>query len=160
MKKQSESGWSLHCHHDTLLEYCHNYQERVDYILQNKPKHEQAIRLKVFKLLPKEAVKELPKQLVVAGPKWYKARAELNKARAKWDKVGAELNKARAEWDKVGAEWNKAGAEYYKARAEWYKAWAELNKVGAEWDKEAQEAFHKKWCGCAEWNGEEVIFAE
>ena len=116
MKKQSESGWSLHCHHDTLLEYCHNYQERVDYILQNKPKREQAIRLKVFKLLPKEAVKELPKQLVVAGPKWYKARAELN----------------------------KAGAEYYKA-------WA-------EWGKKAQEAFHKKWCGCAEWNEKEIVF--
>ena len=153
-----ESGWSIHCHHDVLVEYCYNYQERVDYILQNKPKREQTIRLKVFKLLPKEAVKELPEQLIITGAAWDKAEAAWNKARAEWSKAGAEYYKAWAEWYKAWAELNKARAEWYKAWAEWSKARAEYYKAWAEWGKKAQEAFHKKWCGCAEWNEEEVVF--
>jgi hypothetical protein len=102
-------GLAIHCHHDQLIEWCHSYTERVDYINSNKPEHEKATRLRLFKLLPKEAIRDLPKGLV---------------------------------W----------------ARAEWGKARAELDKAYAEWGKADREAWHKKWCGCSEWDGNEIRF--
>ena len=97
-----KSGLAIHCHHDILVEHCYDYDQRVEAIKTTKPKNEQGIRLKVFKLLPKEAVDELPNKLV-------------------------------------------------KAYAEWVKAYA-------EWDKAYREVWHKKWCGCKYWNGNEIIF--
>ena len=46
-----------HCvHHDIHWEYCYNYQKRVEFIKENKPKEEQELRLKLFKLLPNKLV--------------------------------------------------------------------------------------------------------
>jgi hypothetical protein len=97
-----KSGLSIHCHHDTLFEHCYNYDERVEAIKKDKPEHEQEIRLRLFKLLPKEAIDELPDELVKADTKWE-------------------------------------------------KAWT-------EWKKADQEIWHKKWCGCKEWDGQEIVF--
>jgi hypothetical protein len=98
-----KSGLSIHCHHNILVEHCYNYDERVEAIKRDKPQNEQEIRLRLFKLLPKEAIEELPTA-------WRKAWAE-------WDKVCAE-------WDKVWAEWDKACAERCKEDQEiWHKKW-------------------------------------
>ena len=35
---------------------------------------------------------------------------------------------------------------------------ADLVKAYAEWEKAGAEIWHKKWCGCKEWNGTEIIF--
>jgi hypothetical protein len=125
-----KSGLSIHCHHNILVEHCYNYDERVEAIKRDKPQNEQEIRLRLFKLLPKEAIEELP---------------------TAWRRTCAEWNKAYAEWCKADAEWHKADAELDKADAEWCKA-------DAEWCKEGQEIWHKKWCGCTNWNGNEIIF--
>ena len=103
----TNSGLSIHCHHDILIENCYDYDERVEAIKNDKPENEQEIRLRLFKLLSKEAIDELPEGLI---------------------KANAERDKAYAERDKANAKWT---------------------------DK---EAWHKKWCGCKEWNGEEIIF--
>ena len=118
-----KSGLSIHCHHNILVEHCYNYDERVEAIKRDKPRNEQEIRLRLFKLLPKEAIEELP---------------------TAW-------RKADAEWDKACAERRKACAELDKACAEWDRTWAEWNKACAEWCKEGQEIWHKKWCGCSEY---------
>ena len=118
-----KSGLSIHCHHNILVEHCYNYDERVEAIKRDKPQNEQEIRLRLFKLLPKEAIEELP---------------------TAW-------RKADAEWDKACAERRKACAELDKACAEWDRTWAEWNKACAEWCKEGQEIWHKKWCGCSEY---------
>jgi len=118
-----KSGLSIHCHHNILVEHCYNYDERVEAIKRDKPRNEQEIRLRLFKLLPKEAIEELPTA-------WRKADAE-------WDKACAERDKTCTERDKAYAEWCKADAE---------------------WCKEGQEIWHKKWCGCTNWNGNEIIF--
>src|SRR3990167_8654401 len=97
-KKQ---GLSLHCHHDTLIEFCYDYDKRVEYIKKEKPEHEQEIRLRLFKLLPQEAVKEIPENLV-------KAYAEREKAYAEREKAYAEFWKADAEFWKADAEYKKA----------------------------------------------------
>ena len=107
-------GLSVHCHHEILIEYCTDYKKRVTVIKKNKPKNEQEIRLRVFKLLSKEAINALPKSMV-----------------------------------KACADWNKACADRHKADADW-------NKVNSSWI--GKEEWHKKFCGCREWNGKELVF--
>ena len=142
--KQLNSGLSIHCHHNALIEYCYDYKERVKYIKENKFKNEQEIRLRLFKILPKEAEKDLLER-------YLKAYTECKKADAKWIKTYAEWKKANTEQVKTYTKWIKANAEWTKAYAEWEKAYA-------EWPQKSKDAFHKKWCGCKEWNGKELVF--
>ena len=89
------------CHHDRLLELLSEpAEERIVYILRNKPEEEQARRLREFRPWPYPLIAE-----------WSKACAEWRKACAEWDKAAAEWDKADAEWDKACAEWSKADAE-------------------------------------------------
>ena len=89
----------LHCHHNSLLEVLTEPAEnRINYILCDKPEAEQALRLRLFRPVPPEHLS------------------------AEWDKACAEWHKARAEWDKADAEWDKARAELAKARAECEKS--------------------------------------
>ena len=120
MKKQ---GWAIHLHHGKLVEYCYDYDKRVEFIKEYKPTSERETRLRLFKLLPDEAVKDIP----------------------------VRYRKATAEWEKVYAEWAEECAEWQKAYAEWEKA-------DAGWTPADRAAFHKKWCGCKEWDGEEIFF--
>jgi hypothetical protein len=150
-----KSGLAIHCHHDKLFEYCYNYDEKVNYIKSDKPKHEIETRLQLFKMLSREAIAELPKRLVKAYADWKKADAEYTKANAEYNKARV---KADADWEKAYADWKKAYADWKKAYADWKKADAEYTKADAEYTKADQEAWHKKWCGCKEWNGKEIVF--
>ncbi len=40
-------GMFWHVHHDELLEYCYDYDERVRFIKENKPKNERELRLRL-----------------------------------------------------------------------------------------------------------------
>ena len=78
-------GFAIHCHHDILAEYCWDYAERVESIKKDKPQNEQETRLRLFKILPKEALLELPLKYQKADEArpWqetYKARQEADKA--------------------------------------------------------------------------------
>jgi hypothetical protein len=92
-------GWCIH--HEIELELLtETIENRINYILTDKPKREQALRflnMRPFSVVP----------------------AELDKAGAELDKAGAEWRKASAEW-----RWRKASAELDKASAEWNKACA------------------------------------
>ena len=145
----------MHVHHNILFEYCYDYKERIDAIKHNKPAGEQEIRLRLFKMLSKEAIEELPEKLLKANADWNKAVADLNKADADWDKAIADRNKANADRNKANADLNKAVADWNKANADRDKAVADWNKANADRDS---KSWHKKHCGCKEWNGEEIIF--
>src|SRR3990167_7995207 len=174
-----DAGLSIHCHHDLLIEYCTSYDERVDYIKKNKPIHEREIRLRVFKLLSDEAIAALPKGLVRANADWEKADADRQKAYADWQKAAADWQKADADRQKAGADWQKSDADWQKADADRQKAYADREKAyadrrkayadrqkadadwqkaDADWPQQARDAWHKKWCGCSEWNGKELVF--
>ena len=162
-----KKGFAIHCHHDILAEHCYNYQERVDYIKKEKPKEEVKTRLRLFKILPKEALKDIPVYYLKADAERKKAYAERDKADAERKKADAEWVKAYAEWEKADAERDKADAErvkayaeWVKARAEWVKAYAEWVKARAEWTQKQKDAFHQKWCGCSEWDGKKITFAK
>ena len=135
-------GLAIHCHDFDLVEYCYDYAGRVNYIKENKPINEQKTRLRLFKILPDEAIQDLP-------PGLYKARQGWNKASQKLYKATQELYKARQEWYKDG----KASQEYDKAIQERYRLNQELGMA-------KQEAFHQKWCGCQNWKDGKIDFNE
>uniref|UniRef100_A0A6H1ZYZ7 Uncharacterized protein n=1 Tax=viral metagenome TaxID=1070528 RepID=A0A6H1ZYZ7_9ZZZZ len=72
-----KSGLAFHCHHDTLVEWVSNYDERVEAIKANKPLEEQELRLRLFKLIP---IERLPTELLEARAAYAKARAACAKA--------------------------------------------------------------------------------
>src|SRR3990167_3114493 len=84
MKAKIISGMAVHVHHDKLFEYCYNYQERVDYIKNNKPKNEIKIRLKRFVMLSKEQAAILPAQFVKTCQKYDEAWKKCVEARQKY----------------------------------------------------------------------------
>ena len=86
MKKEKQ-GFAIHCHHNILVEWCYNYGERVRAIKEGKPKSEQKIRLKLFKLLPKEAMKEIPDYYREADQKRQEANQKRWEADQKWQRA-------------------------------------------------------------------------
>src|SRR5258707_127396 len=80
-------GFVLHCHHEILGEtLTEDAENRIAYILSSKPKHEQALRLCLFRPVPDKKVK--------ASAERQKASAERQKADAEWQKADAERQKA------------------------------------------------------------------
>ena len=118
-------GFAIHLHHDILVEYCYDYDDRVRVIKNKKLTNEQEIRLRLFKMLSKEALKDVPK-------------------------------KCQEPYQKCQEPYQKRHEEYQKwKRYEEYKKWREAYK---KWPRKSKDAFHKKWCGCSEWNGKEIVF--
>jgi hypothetical protein len=115
-----------HCHHEILAErLLEPAEKRILYILENKNKEEQAIRLRLFRPIKGDA--RLDKILA----DWYEANAELKKANTEWLEASADFGKASARLDKASARW-------YKARAESDKAFrinhSTLCQTGCPWD--------------------------
>jgi tetratricopeptide (TPR) repeat protein len=100
-----------HIHHEGLLEFTDNIQERIDYIKANKPEHEVSERLRW--MTPVKG--RLPARLVKARDAFYKAGEAHYKA-------GDIYYKAVDAYDKAGDAYDKAGDAYDKARDAFYKA--------------------------------------
>ena len=141
----TEKGMFWHVHHDILLEYCYDYNKRVQFIKENKPKNEAELRLQLFK----KVKGKLPVAVVKAGDAYDKARAACNKA---W----AAYNKARTAYDKARAACNKAWAAYNKARTVCDKAWAVYVKALKD-NILAIEKLHCKECPGCTWDGTTIF---
>ena len=81
------SGWAWHPYHDCLMEWCWDYDERVAVIKRAKPANEQALRLRLFKMVKGP----LPPAVVKAQVSHNKARAFLDKAQVVQDNLPAIL---------------------------------------------------------------------
>jgi len=88
------SGMAVHVHHDILFEYCHNYQERVDYINKKKPEHERKTRIKLFAMLTQEQIAMLPKEFVEERQKYDEVSQKYNEAMQKYDEARQKCNEA------------------------------------------------------------------
>ena len=121
------SGFAFHCHHDTLLEWVTNYDERVKYIKASKPKNEMKLRLKLFKMIP---VDRLPTELVKAWGDYYKAEGDYRKIWGIFYK------------DKAKKVRNKAWEVYVKTRKACYP---ELQKL------------HRELCPNCPWDGQTIF---
>src|SRR3990167_8893271 len=112
------SGMAFHVHHDVLFEYCHNYQERVDYINKEKPEHERKTRIKLFAMLTQEQIAMLPKEFV-------EERQKYDEVSQKYDEVSQKYNEAMQKYDEARQKCNEASQKY----------------------KPQLEEIHKKICG-------------
>lgn len=104
-------GAAMHQYHDKLFSYCPNYQERVDSIEANKPKHEIPLRKKLFKIVDE---KLLPAEFVEACKKWDEADKKWNEAYKKW-------NEACKKRDEAYKKWNEADKKYLPQLEELHK---------------------------------------
>src|SRR3990167_9218747 len=98
LKNKPSSGLSIHCHHDVLVEYCYDYDERVASIKKEKPKNEQEIRLRVFKILPKKPKKDIPADLLRAYQAWKQADQTRKQADQAWKQAYQAWKRANQAW--------------------------------------------------------------
>ena len=109
-----KAKYAVHLHHEIVAErLTEPIENRIAYILSDKPKDEQALRLRLMRPVAAAAWAEYSKVTAAARAEYDKvtapARAEYNKvtapARAEYNKVAAA---ARAEYDKVVAAAHQA----------------------------------------------------
>jgi len=99
-----ESGFAFHVHHDELYEWCWDYDERVEYIKQNKPENEISIRLELFRFIDE---KLLPEELLEVGQKH--------------DEVVRKHEEVGRKYDEVGRKYDEAGQKYYPFMVQLHK---------------------------------------
>jgi len=128
-KDFSVGSFVLHCHHEQLGETLTEPAEnRIAYILESKPEHEQALRLHLFRPVQEKQLK-------------------------KYKKAYADWQKAYADWQKADADRQKADADRQKAYADWQKAYADRQKANAD----LAQFVHKKLCKNCPWNGKTIF---
>jgi len=86
-----------HIHHDTLLGWSDNIQERADFIKAEKPMHEVETRLRLLR--PVQGA--IPPRLVKARAVYERAVAAYERAVDVYEKARAVYEKARAVYDRV-----------------------------------------------------------
>ena len=87
-----KKGLFWHLHHQVLVEWCFDYDERAEYIRTEKPENERELRLRLF-----QPVKgELPQEVVKAEQAYDKAWQAYDKTwQAYYKKTWQALDKAR-----------------------------------------------------------------
>jgi hypothetical protein len=136
-----KSGMFWHIHHDRLVEWSDNIDERIDYIKKEKPSNEVEIHLRLMKRVNGK----LPDEFVNA----VKARNKAIKARDKaWNKAIKARNKA---WYKTRDKADEAWYKAIKARDKADKA----NKARKKYESEI-ETLHKIECPDCTWDGKTV----
>jgi len=152
---KQETGFAFHVHHDVLVEWCTDYDERVQYIKENKPASEQALRLRLFKFVP---VDRLPPEPAKAWEAYNKAREACDKAWEAYNKAREACNKAREACNKAREAYDKAWEAYDKAWEACDKAWEACNKA---WEACMPELIklHEELCPNCTWDGK-TIFPE
>jgi hypothetical protein len=142
MKK---SGFFWHVHHDVLVEWSDNINERIEYIKNVKPKNEVKTRLKLL-----QPVKgELPEEVIGAWNAFEKAKNTFNKAKDAYEKVWDTFNKTKDAYEKV---WN-AYDEAFEAR---YKTWDAYDEAIVDHLPEI-ELLHKQECKNCFWDGHTIF---
>jgi len=148
-------GFFWHIHHNILVEWSDDINERIGAIKKNKPQNEIPIRLKLLK----KVKGKLPKEFIEADKARDKADKALDKAKDKAYKADKALDKAK---DKAFKAWNKADKAKDKAFKAWNKADKALDKADKALDKARDNKqiikLHNKECGCKEWTGKEIVF--
>lgn len=125
------AGLAWHVHHNILMEWCYDYEERTAYIKAKKPLGEQATRLRLFQMMKGK----LPAELWTAGAEYETMCAELGA-------VEAELEFPRAELE--------------AARAKFWAAWAKLGAAEVKYTPQIL-ALHAQECPDCPWNGRTIF---
>jgi len=158
MSKKAGFYWLLH--HDKLLEWCYDEQERIDYIKKCKPTNERETRLKWMKPVKGK----LPKAVIEAGEACDKAGKSCDKAWKAYGKAWKAYGKAEEAYYKAREAYDKAGKAYCKAREACDKAGKAYCKAREAYGKVLRdhkdeiEALHAKEQPDCPWDGERLVF--
>jgi len=127
----NRQGFFWHVHHGILIEWCHSYDERAEYIRTGKSPDEQETRLRLF-----QPVKgSLPEEVI-------EARRALNEA---W----RVYNKARRAFFGTSRVDSEAYEAYVKATRAFNEAVSKnMSKI---------EALHAEECPNCPWNGHTIF---
>ena len=142
----AKSGVAFHCHHDRLVEFVTNYDERVAYIKQEKPPAERPLRLRLFQMVPPERLS-----------------AGLAEAVNESTRLREESDRLRAEGNRLWEEGHRLWAEASRLWTESTRLWAESTRLGVE--NIAQHmpellALHAELCPECPWNGQTIFGRE
>jgi len=138
--KDCREAWAQHpeatiawcCHHEVQIEpLAFPVEERIEYILNNKPEQERVLRFTNFRPF----IGTLPRGM--------------QKADADWQKAYADRQKAYADRQKAYADWQKADADWQKADADWQKAYADC--------KDEINVLHQQQVPNNTWNGKSIF---
>jgi len=137
--------FAWHIHHDLLVEpLTNNIEQRREFIRQYKPKHEQALRLRLLKPVKGQ----LPAEVVEAGKAWLASGQAYDDATARWIfAMDHAPEDARAAYD-----------ELCRTATISANKWCEYVEALKRHAKEV-EALHRQECPGCPWNGR-TIFSE
>lgn len=136
--KKRKSGFYWHVHHNIAIEWCYDYDERLESIKSHKPKEEQEVRIKLLQ----PVLGKLPSKLTKAGLAYDKARLAYIEARDAYDE-------ARDAYIKTSAAYNKARDAFIKAKHAYINEMMNCRK--------AIEILHAKECPNCPWNGKTIF---
>jgi tetratricopeptide (TPR) repeat protein len=127
---QAKFAWC--CHHAVELELLSQPAEnRIAYILSDKPEKEQAVRLNNFR----PVLSALPKAINKAWIDYEKARVNHNKAQDDYHKARVNYNKAQDDYHKAWIDYEKARINFNKARINFNKAQDGYENARYDYDK-------------------------
>jgi len=133
-----KQGFFWHVHHEKLMEWCHSYDERAEYIRTEKPLNERETRLRLF-----QPVKgNLPEEVTEA----CRAFLEAKRVYVEAGRVYVEAGQAR---DEAWRAYNEASQAYYEATQDYDEA---LSKNMFD-----IEALHAEECPNCPWNGHTIL---
>ena len=150
MTQTKNSGIAGHLHHNTLLEWCWDYRERIKAIDTEKPEHERATRKRLLWILTEEQVAMLPKDFV-------EVCRIVGEAYRKWKEADWKWEEAYQKWKEACQKWEEACQKYEKAYQKWKEACQKYEEAYQKYKPQLEE-IHKKICNCKEWNGTEIVF--
>lgn len=129
-----KTGWAFHIHDRILIEFCTDYDGRVEFIKLHKPQEEQPLRLRLFQLIPND---KLPPALVQAGEAYEQA----NKA---YDQAREVNNQARKAYDQARKPYEQARKSYEQARKSYVQTRKAYDQTRKPYDQ-ASEAYDQAW---------------
>ena len=160
-------GIAFHFHHDILAEWCFDCNRRVEEIKQFKPKREQSLRLRVFRLIPAD---RLPSKLKTAYEIYDQAEKAYIRAWEVYDKAWEARARARKARDRAGKTCGRAEKVYAKAWEAHNKVYEACEKAEETHNKAEKacirtleacmpqlERLHKELCPDCPWNGQTIF---
>ena len=149
-----ETGLYWHCHHDRLWEYVYDAEMRRAYILENKPRAEQATRLERF-----QPVRTPPPALGQALAAYVQAIAACDQAIAAYAQAHASADaqaRAAAYDDQARAAHAQARVALDQARVAYARARVAYARALAAADPE-MVALHALECVDCPWDGQTLF---
>ena len=129
MNAKSPSYWILHCHHEILFEPATEpIENRIAYILSDKPKAEQAIRLRAMRPIPAQVWLEYQRIEQPALAEYERIRRQ---ARAEYERItqptlAEYLRIEQPAWEEYLRITQPAWEEYRRIKQQ---AWEEYKRI-------------------------------